>query len=103
LASDPLEKQSHFLSAIGRFCTCFGNAVPTPRATREPAVVGMVKAHLRAHYAEPVTIDQLAGITQLNRAHLMRTFTRTVGMPPYTYLTQIRVERAKDLKSSDQS
>jgi AraC-like DNA-binding protein len=27
---------------------------------------------------------------------LIRTFTRTVGMPPYTYLTQIRAERAKE-------
>lgn len=92
----PLEKQARFLSLMGRFCTCFGGGAHPPHATREPAAVGRVKAYLRAHYAEPVTIDQLAGITQLNRAHLMRTFTRTVGMPPYTYLTQIRVERAKD-------
>jgi AraC-like DNA-binding protein len=95
MASDPLEKQARFLFVMGRFSTCFGRGLQPPRATREPAAVGRVKAYLRANYAGPVTIDQLAGITRLNRAHLMRTFTRTVGMPPYTYLTQIRVERAK--------
>jgi AraC-like DNA-binding protein len=103
VSPDPLEKQARFLSLMGRFCTCFGGGVHPPRATREPAAVSRIKAYLRAHYAEPVTIDQLAGITQLNRAHLMRSFTRTVGMPPYTYLTQIRVERAKDLLAAGRS
>jgi AraC-like DNA-binding protein len=94
-SSDPIEKQSYFLAVIGRFSACFGGGAHPPRATREPAAVGRVKAYLRANYDRPVSIDQLAGITQLNRAHLMRTFTRTVGLPPYAYLTQIRVERAK--------
>jgi AraC-like DNA-binding protein len=38
----------------------------------------------------------LALLTGLNRAYLIRSFTRSVGMPPYTYLTQIRVDRAKE-------
>jgi AraC-like DNA-binding protein len=103
MASDPLEKQARFLSVMGRFSTRFGKGLQPPRETREPAAVGRVKAYLRAHYAEPVTIDRLAHITRLNRAHLMRTFTRTVGMPPYTYLTQIRVERAKTLLAAGQT
>jgi AraC-like DNA-binding protein len=103
ISSDPLEKQTRFLSVMGRFSACFGGGVHPPRATREPVAVGRVKAYLRANYAEPVTIDQLARLTQLNRAHLMRTFTRTVGLPPYAYLTQIRVERAKAHLAAGQS
>ena len=36
-------------------------------------------------------------ITNLNRSYLIRVFRNAVGMPPYTYLNQIRVEKAKRL------
>jgi AraC-like DNA-binding protein len=36
-------------------------------------------------------------LTELDRAYLIRTFRRTVGMPPHRYLIQIRVREAKRL------
>lgn len=42
-----------------------------------------------------ISLEQLAELTNLNRSYLIRVFRKTVGMPPYVYLTQVRVERAK--------
>ncbi|NJK49324.1 helix-turn-helix transcriptional regulator [Candidatus Gracilibacteria bacterium] len=38
---------------------------------------------------------QLVEITNLNRSYLIRVFRQAVGMPPFTYLNQIRVRKAK--------
>lgn len=103
-AADPMAQQTHFLDVIGSLCTRFsdrfsdrlGGDLHRPAKGVEPSAVGRVKAYLRAHYTEPVGIDDLARLTGLNRAYLIRSFTRSVGMPPYTYLTQIRVEQAKE-------
>lgn len=93
-SSDHMQKQAKFHTTFGRFCACFGRSSQT-QTGEETAAVRRIKAYLRAHYAESVTIDTLAGLTELNRAYLIRVFTRAVGLPPYAYLTQLRVERAK--------
>ena len=41
----------------------------------------------------------MKGIANLNPFYLLRTFRDRVGMPPYEYLTQVRVARAKRLLS----
>ncbi len=97
---DRMQKQAKFHTTIGQFCACFGKSSGQTHTGRETAAVRRIKAYLRAHYAEPVTIDSLAGLTELNRAYLIRVFTRAVGLPPYAYLTQLRIERAKALLSS---
>jgi AraC-like DNA-binding protein len=95
VAADAMSQQTHFLEIIGSLCDRSGGGLHQARKGEEPSAVGQIKAYLHAHYTEPVGIDDLACLTGLNRAYLIRSFTRSVGMPPYTYLTQIRVERAK--------
>ena len=52
---------------------------------------------LRARVAEPVTLDELAAHAGLEKFHLCRAFRTEVGMPPYAYLTRLRIMRAKQL------
>jgi len=56
-----------------------------------------VKDYLRSFYSRAISVDDLTEIAQLSRFHLMRTFRRDIGLSPYAYLTQIRVEAAKKL------
>jgi AraC-like DNA-binding protein len=56
-----------------------------------------VKDYLHSFYRKNIKIEDLAGIAQLSRFHLMRTFRQNVGLSPYAYLTQIRIEAAKKL------
>ncbi len=50
-----------------------------------------------ARYAEPITVDDLAGAAGLSRAHFSRMFTRTFGESPSGYLQTRRLERAAAL------
>lgn len=52
---------------------------------------------LRDRLAEPVTLDALARYAGLDKFHLCRAFRAQIGMPPHTYLTHLRIHRAKVL------
>ncbi|TNF31072.1 MAG: AraC family transcriptional regulator, partial [Deltaproteobacteria bacterium] len=56
-----------------------------------------VEECLRADLAGEHTLDGLAAVAGLSRYHLLRRFKRHYGLPPYAYLTRLRVERAAAL------
>ncbi len=53
--------------------------------------------YLRERLAESITLDDLAGYAALDKFHLRRAFRAQIGMPPHTYLTHLRIQRAKVL------
>jgi len=53
--------------------------------------------YLQAHYADDVSLDDIAGEVGLSPYHLSRVFKQQTGLPPHKYLIQVRVHRAKDL------
>lgn len=57
--------------------------------------VQRVRDYLHAHYAEDVTVDDLASVAGLSRAHLTRAFTRHFGVPPHLYLNAVRLRQAQ--------
>ena len=40
-------------------------------------------------------LSELACLTGLSKAYLIRSFHRVVGMPPYEWLLQLRIEEAR--------
>jgi AraC-like DNA-binding protein len=56
-----------------------------------------VRAFVDRHYAQPLTIDQLAARARLSRFHFIRAFRATYGETPHQYLRGRRLERAKEL------
>lgn len=100
LPSSPLERESRLLPMLARLIERHADVRPLrserPRAQAAPAV-WRVRDYLTEHYAEAVTLDELAAIAGLSPFHLLRTFSAAVGMPPHVYLTQVRVGRAKAL------
>ena len=56
-----------------------------------------VEECLRADLSVPHTLDDLAQLAGLSRFHLLRAFKQRYGLPPYAYLTRLRVERAAAL------
>lgn len=54
-----------------------------------------VREYLHAHYDEDVTVQQLADIAGLSRAHLTAAFARHFGVPPHVYLNDVRVRQAQ--------
>lgn len=98
--SSPLERESRLLPVLARLIERHADVRPLrserPRAQAAPAV-WRVRDYLTEHYAEAVTLEELAALAGLSPFHLLRTFSAAVGMPPHVYLTQVRVGRAKAL------
>ncbi|MBE7385953.1 MAG: AraC family transcriptional regulator [Leptolyngbya sp. SIO1E4] len=69
----------------------------------EHQAVRLVKEYLHDNFRSNISLDQLAEITHLNGSYLIRVFRHAVGMPPYSYLTQIRIRKAKQLLTGGMS
>jgi AraC-like DNA-binding protein len=70
---------------------------PAPWGGRAPRAVRRARAFLHDALAEKITLDQLAEHAALDKFHLVRAFRHQVGLPPYEYLTYLRVSRAREL------
>jgi AraC-like DNA-binding protein len=66
---------------------------------RAPRAVRLARAFLHDAAADKITLDDLASHAGLDKFHLVRAFRCEVGLPPYEYLTHVRVWRAKELLS----
>lgn len=63
-----------------------------------------VTDYIHDRLADEIQLADLAELLGLSQFHFSRLFKQSVGVPPYQYLLQQRVERAKQLlKMTDQS
>ncbi|MEM1107646.1 MAG: AraC family transcriptional regulator [Planctomycetota bacterium] len=80
-------------------------AVDAPPAPQGPPRIGhrdldQVRQYIEAHLGDDITLDQLAGVTELSKHHFARLFKQSMGQTPHRYLMERRVERAKQLLRS---
>jgi AraC-like DNA-binding protein len=68
-----------------------------PARARAPRAVRRARAFLHDALADKVTLDELAEHAALDKFHLVRAFRSEVGLPPYEYLTYLRVSRAREM------
>lgn len=54
-------------------------------------------AYVREHYAEPLTVEQLAGMAGVGRWQFSEQFRRLTGEKPLDYINTLRMNRAKEL------
>ncbi|HEX7845621.1 MAG TPA: AraC family transcriptional regulator [Chitinophagaceae bacterium] len=64
---------------------------------RDDARIKLLMDHLRSHFREDISLEQMAALVNLNPFHLVRLFKRTTGVSPYHYLLILRTEFAKNL------
>lgn len=96
LSETTLELEVRLTEAISAIISAYGNVdTPTGKTGKEHRAIRQIKTYLRENYFQNVTLEQLATLTELNRSYLIRVFRDEVGLPPYAYLTQVRVENAK--------
>ncbi|OHX64442.1 AraC family transcriptional regulator [Flammeovirga pacifica] len=65
---------------------------PLQKNTR---AVKTVVDYLQEHYDEDLSVDQIALIAGLSKAHLMREFKKTVGQTILQFQTKLRIEAAQ--------
>jgi AraC-like DNA-binding protein len=70
-------------------------SIPPPGNGNEDFAIRRTKRFLDEHYAERVSLHELARLMRLSAYHLNRTFRRKIGMPPHEYQVQVRILKAK--------
>lgn len=97
-ANEALMGETALCQATLRIFSRHGNHLPSAVRERPSAAwLARVRDHLNAHYAENVTVDDLARVAQVSRVHLTRAYTQVFGVPPHVYLNSLRLRSAKSL------
>ncbi len=86
---------------------CSGD-MARPLALRPPhpyeQKLKLVIAYMQEHYAEPITVKQLADLCGFSQVHFMNVFKVTIGSPCMEYLIQYRMAMAAlDLQETNHS
>ncbi|MEP6619064.1 MAG: AraC family transcriptional regulator [bacterium] len=93
--SDVLRQASMMTAVLHTVCERYAQR-PLPADTRVPsAALSQVRDYLEAHFAQSVSLAELATLARVSPFHLIRQFRRRYGLPPYMFLELIRVQRAK--------
>ncbi|MYU21378.1 AraC family transcriptional regulator [Streptomyces sp. SID8352] len=95
---DPLEAESRvpwlLAALVRRHSTARAAGLVVPGADR---VARVVRDRLAGELLAPPSLSALAGDLGLSRYQLLRAFRTTMGIPPYAWLAQHRVARARGL------
>jgi AraC-like DNA-binding protein len=97
-SNDTVLKQQSYFTEFSAALLDYAERRPAQKFTRsEPVAVARAKAYLHANYNKDVTLDALANASGLNRFHLVKAFSQSVGLPPHAYQIHIRIARARAL------
>lgn len=77
---------------IQRYGQPFEDCIPECRDEIEKACQFM-----ETHFAERISLEQICRCAGLSKSTLLRAFTKSKGVTPYSYLENIRIGRAKKL------
>lgn len=103
LGADPLEGETLLLEVLGtlvRRHAVTGARAEAPAARRGPdpgRIARTVAGRLSDELIDPPTLAEVAADLDLSRYQLLRAFRDAMGMPPYAWLAQHRVTRARAL------
>lgn len=97
LVADLLDRVRRWLERLLRHR---GAERPAPAG---PAVVQRARRYLHGRPTHPVSLPELTADTGVTASHLVRSFSRAVGLPPMTYHAQVRLARARRLLAEGRS
>jgi AraC-like DNA-binding protein len=100
---DSLEGETRLLWTLAELVKRFADRkVRRSRTRLEHKAVQKVRAYIDEHYAEPISLAQLAEQVHFSRYYLLHTFRDATGMPPHLYLESVRVRHAQRLLTEGQ-
>jgi AraC-like DNA-binding protein len=91
-----LEQQSRFMFCLENFLACMEHPVNLSGAVDRSAV-RRAQRYLVERYNQSVTLDELVAVSGISKFHLVRAFSKFVGLPPHAFQLHIRIERARTL------
>ncbi|MGO4109116.1 AraC family transcriptional regulator [Paenibacillus sp. YAF4_2] len=70
---------------------------PLPEVLEDKDWLKACLQYMETHYAEGITVTDIAQLTGMHRSHLSSRFKHSFGMSPREYLIKLRMERAEEM------
>jgi AraC-like DNA-binding protein len=93
-----LEKETRLMRVLSRLVS--RHASPRPARTlrkSDRAFIRTALEFMEDRYSENISLRDLAELAPISPFHLLREFKKQYGIAPHAYLTQIRIQKAKQL------
>jgi AraC-like DNA-binding protein len=94
--SDTLLQEEIFFDCMHALLQC-ERKTPTKSNDNGDPRINKLTDFIATHFRENISLQQMAGLVNLNPFHLVRLFKKNTGLSPYDYLLIFRTERAKQL------
>lgn len=94
---DALERQCVIYDALGLLVRRYGQRSRPGALCPCDGDIKQAIDFMNEFYAGPLSVDDIAAVAGLSQYHFMRTFRAKTGLTVHGYLTQRRIQRAKDL------
>lgn len=95
---DKLELETAFIDFLGYLINKFSdNGYVFYSIKNEKCRVEKIKNFIRDNYGRNFSLDELSQFAMVSPYHLIRIFKKEVGMTPFEYLRNYRVEKAKEM------
>jgi len=95
--SSALEGEESMYSVLMDMFARHGHQIIAPVGHSEPVAMRRVKDHIAAHFHDEISLETLARVAGLSRAHLIRAFRKTYFITPHAYQTDLRIRQARAL------
>lgn len=92
-----LKKEELFLYLLEELIQKYSNLATIPPASESTQEIKEVCSYLERNYTKMITLNDLSAVSGWSKYHLLRTFTKKMGISPNSYLETIRVNHAKKL------
>lgn len=98
-AESDLTKKSLLLTVVGNIFegygqTMFSEVESNPEVSK---AIRKVQNYIETNYAACFSLEDIAQLAHISSYHLLRLFSRIVGIPPHIYQQQVRIRQAKQL------
>ncbi|WP_335980865.1 MULTISPECIES: helix-turn-helix transcriptional regulator [Streptomycetaceae] len=94
---DALEAQSRLAFVRERLLVHLDAHRVRPPGREGDRLAARLRELLDARVADGLTLDEATALLHAHPTHLIRSFSRAYGLPPHTYLTGLRIDRARRL------
>ena len=96
-SEDSLQREERILDFVSTVTERAGLTDEATDKNHEPDAVTRVRDYIDHHFAEQITLDELAVLTGVGGYRLTRACKKAVGMPPHAYQVHRRVRQAENL------
>lgn len=100
LNAPKLEKEEAFFFLLEQVIQEYGETSKNIQTVEPDEELKQLCCYMEENFNKNITLDELLAMTHFSKSHLLRSFTKQIGVSPYRYLQTIRLGKAKDLLES---